>query len=221
MSMSNDDRAAIDQLFGRLADTERRSPPRDAEAEAFIRDHVGRQPGAPYFMAQTIVVQDHALKDAERRIADLEARLSARDQPGSLYPSGFGASPQSAAPSPVPQGGPWSQPQPAAAGNWQQNPAAPAAPQASSFGGGGFLAGAAQTAMGVAGGMLIGNVVSRMFGGFGGFGGGERVVEEPEIIKEDVFVNDGQQSTADASPADDGGGFFDSFLGGGDDDDTV
>ena len=73
MSMSNEDRATIDQLFGRLADTERRSPPRDAEAEAFIRDHVGRQPGAPYFMAQTIVMQDYALKEAERRIADLEA----------------------------------------------------------------------------------------------------------------------------------------------------
>ncbi len=218
MSMSNDDRAAIDQLFGRLADTERRSPPRDADAEAFIRDHVGRQPGAPYFMAQTIVVQDHALKEAERHIADLEARLAARDQPGSLSPSGFGASPRSAAPPPATQGGPWSQPQPAAAaGNWPQNPAPPAAPQASPFGGGGgFLAGAAQTAMGVAGGMLIGNVVSRMFGGFGG---GERVVEEPEVVKEDVFVNDDQQATADAAPADDGGGFFDGLFGG--DDDTV
>ncbi len=217
MSMSTDDRAAIDQLFGRLADTERRSPPREAEAEAFIRDHVGRQPGAPYFMAQTIVVQDHALKEAERRIADLEARVAARDQPGSLYPSAFGAPSQSAAPPSAPQGGPWSQPQPAAAaGTWQQNPAPPVAPQASPFGGGGFLAGAAQTAMGVAGGMLLGNVVGRMFGGFGG---GERVVEEPEIVKEDVFVNDDQQQTADAAPADDGGGFFDSFFGG--DDDTV
>ena len=106
MSMSNEDRAAIDQLFGRLAETERRSPPRDAEAEAFIRDHVGRQPGAPYFMAQTIVMQDYALKEAERRIADLEAKLSSRDQPGSLYPSGFGAGSQ-AAPQPAQQGGPW------------------------------------------------------------------------------------------------------------------
>ncbi len=218
MSMSNDDRAAIDQLFGRLADTERRSPPRDAEAEAFIRDHVGRQPGAPYFMAQTIVVQDHALKDAERRIADLEARLAARDQPGSLYPSGFGASSQGAVPPSAPQGGPWTQPQASTAGNWPQNPAPPVAPQASPFGGGGFLAGAAQTAMGVAGGMLIGNVVSRMFGGFGGFGG-ERVVEEPQIVKEDVFVNDDRTSTADAAPNDDGGGFLDSIFGG--DDDTV
>ena len=218
MSMSNDDRAAIDQLFGRLADTERRSPPRDAEAEAFIRDHVGRQSGAAYFMAQTIVVQDHALKDAERRIADLEARLAARDQPGSAYPSGFGASPQSVAPPSVAQGGPWSQPQPAAVGNWPQNPAPPVAPQAAPFGGGGFLAGAAQTAMGIAGGVLLSHAIGSMFSGFGGFGGGERVVEEPTIVKEDVTVEDPQQSTADAAPADDGGGFFDSFFGGGDDD---
>jgi len=217
MSMSNEDRAAIDQLFGRLADTERRSPPRDAEAEAFIRDHVGRQPGAPYFMAQTIVMQDYALKEAERRIAELEGKLSSRDQPGSLYPSGFGAGSQ-AAPQPAGQGGPWGQ-QPAAAppaGPWSQN----AAQQGSRFGGGGFLAGAAQTAMGVAGGVLLGNAIGSMFGGgFGGLSGGERVVEENNTVNEDVTVNDDSQSVADADtgPADDGGGFFDSFFGGGDD----
>lgn len=217
MSMSNEDRAAIDRLFGRLAETERHAPPRDAEAEAFIRDHVGRQPGAPYFMAQTIVMQDYALKDAEKRIADLESRLSARDQPGSLYPSGSGAQGQAAA-QPAAQGGPWSQ-APAAppAGPWSQN----AAPQGSRFGGGGFLAGAAQTAMGVAGGVLLGNAIGSMFGGgFGGFGGGERVVEENNTVNEDVTVNDDNQSVADADtgPADDGGGgFFDDFFGGGDD----
>ena len=228
MSMSNQDRETLDTLFSRLADAERRAAPRDAEADALIRDHIARQPGAPYFMAQTIVMQDYALKEAQRRIADLESRDAGREQPGNLFPSGFGAQQAAPAAAPAPaQSGPWSQPAAAApAGPWSQ----PVAPARS----GGFLAGAAQTAMGVAGGVLLGNAISGLFGhGLGGFGrlgglGGERIVEEPTVINEDVFVNDNRQDDSQADDrqaaldqsADDdtsGGGIFDSFFGGSDD----
>ena len=44
------------------------------ESEAFIRDKIARQPGAPYYMAQTIVIQEQALAAAEARLAELEAQ---------------------------------------------------------------------------------------------------------------------------------------------------
>lgn len=55
--MDKNDRQAIENLFEKLATVERQSPQRDAELETFIRDKIARQPGAPYYMAQTIVVQ--------------------------------------------------------------------------------------------------------------------------------------------------------------------
>ena len=87
--MDRNDRQAIEDLFDKLASVERQSPPRDAESEAFIRDKLTRQPGAPYYMAQTIVVQEQALAAAEARLADLEtqARASAN---GGFFGSLFG-----------------------------------------------------------------------------------------------------------------------------------
>ena len=72
--MDRNDRQAIEALFDKLATVERQSPPRDGESEALIRDKLARQPGAPYYMAQTIVIQEQALAAAEARLAELEAQ---------------------------------------------------------------------------------------------------------------------------------------------------
>ena len=69
--MDRNDRQAIEDLFKKLADVDRSSPRLDAEAETFIRERIARQPGAPYYMAQTIVVQEQALAAAEKRIEAL------------------------------------------------------------------------------------------------------------------------------------------------------
>ena len=74
--MDRNDRQAIEDLFDKLATVERQSPPRDAESETFIRDKIARQPGAPYYMAQTIVVQEQALAAAEARLAELEEQAA-------------------------------------------------------------------------------------------------------------------------------------------------
>ena len=155
--MDQNDRQAIEGLFGKLSEVERTAGPRDEDAEALIRDQVARQPASPYFMAQTIVVQEQALNAAQQRIEDLEYELSSRPQSGGLFSSLFGGGsrpaqpapmqrPMSAAPAPEPASGPWGQ-----QGGQQR--------------GGGFLAGAAQTAMGVAGGVLLGNAIAGMFAG--------------------------------------------------------
>lgn len=123
--MDQQDRVAVERLFERMKDFAQSAPERDAEAERFIADRLRRQPGAAYYMAQTVVAQEQALEAAEARIAELERS---------------GASARPASP------GPWSR---------QQAPRA----------GGGFLAGAAQTAMGVAGGVLLANMLGGLFGG--------------------------------------------------------
>ena len=72
--MTPQERDLILGLFHRLT-----PPPAgdiDQEARELI-DRLGReQPLALYMLAQTALVQEHALKGAQARIADLEARLA-------------------------------------------------------------------------------------------------------------------------------------------------
>lgn len=180
--MDYNDRQAIEGLFGKLSHVESQSGPRDAEADAFIRDRIASQPGAPYFMAQTIVVQEQALNEAQRRIEELEYQLSSRPASGGgFFSSLFGSNSQPARPAPrgmsngmaggiatgaaapaampgQPHAGPrnpWGQQQAQGYGQGYGQPAR----------GGGFLAGAAQTAMGVAGGVLLGSAIAGMLSG--------------------------------------------------------
>jgi len=130
--LSREDRSAIEGLFDRLADVERQGAHRDPEAEALIRQEIARAPNSTYYMAQTIVVQEQALKEAERLIEELQRQLG-----GHLQPK---RSP------------------------WGQQPEQPYDRRGMQpGGGGGFLAGAAQTALGVAGGVLLGNMIAGMF----------------------------------------------------------
>ena len=150
--MDRNDQSAIEDLFAKLATVERQSPQRDAGAEAFIRERIAAQPGAPYYMAQTIVVQEQALRAAQARIEELEGQAVAAAgearQPGGPFGSLFGDSRPNRRAGSVPSGG-------RVGGAASQRPL-PAAQR----GGGSFLAGAAQTAMGVAGGMLLANVIA-------------------------------------------------------------
>ncbi len=136
--LSSDDRRAIEGLFARLRDVERRTPPRDPEAEALIRESIARQPGASYYMAQTVLVQEHALEVAERRIRELENELRTGRR-GADERYRIGAEDHGR------PRGPWDRDE-----RYER--------------GGGFLAGAAQTALGVTGGILLGNTIAGMFG---------------------------------------------------------
>lgn len=168
--LNREDRDAIEGLFRRLEDVQRRADPRDPEAESLIHESIQRQPAAPYYMAQTILVQEHALSIAERRIAELEDEIE----------RARGARP------PAPQRGPWDR----TAGPDHR--------------GGGFLAGAAQTALGVTGGVLIGSAIAGMLGG------GAATAAEPQPAPE-------PEPEVDDAGGDDGGDFgdFDGFDFGG------
>jgi uncharacterized protein len=165
--MDSNDSQAINALFSKLAQVEQQSPPRDGQAEAFIRDKTAAQPGAPYYMAQTIIVQEQALNAAQKRIEELEGQADrAPAGGGGLLGSLFGGGQGARGRGSVPRAG--SQPR----GYDEPGYGAPAASPwgrtggalGGGAGGGGFLAGAAQTAMGVAGGVLLGNAIAGMFG---------------------------------------------------------
>ena len=157
--MQDQDRQAISGLFARLAQVGRQAPHRDAEAEAYIAEEMRRQPGSAYYMAQTIVAQEAALTEAQRRITEMESRPAAQAGGGFLSRL-FGPAQQAPArpaPAPRPMAPPaQQQSQPPAGGAWGPAPRA---------GGGGFLAGAAQTAVGVAGGMMMANMLTGMLAG--------------------------------------------------------
>ncbi len=78
--MDRNDQQAIDGLFSKLAHVEQQSGQRDAASDRFIQERVSQQPSAPYYMAQTIVVQEQALDAAQRRIEELEYQASHAQQ---------------------------------------------------------------------------------------------------------------------------------------------
>jgi uncharacterized protein len=147
--MDSTERQVIDELFAKIRRAEGQSGPRDAEAEARIRQHVAQQPASPYYMAQAIIIQEQALAAANARIEQLERQLS--DRPAGGFLGGlFGAGGSRPLPA-----------QPSSADGWDPRVAAYANPRHGR--GGGFLAGAMQTAIGVAGGVLLGSAIASMF----------------------------------------------------------
>jgi hypothetical protein len=169
--MTPQERQLVTDLFDRLATLE--SQPRDPDAERTIIEGLRRAPNATYALVQTTLVQDEALKRADARIRELEARLG--DEP-TERPTGFldgmrdallgrrepsrGGSVPSVRPAQA-------QPQPqdreaalAPAAPWRQGPAP----------GGSFLGTAAAAATGVIGGSLLLDGIRSMMGHQGSYG---------------------------------------------------
>jgi hypothetical protein len=167
--MDQTEKQVIDGLFDRLRQAEHGSGPRDAEAERHIANLVSQQPAAPYYMAQAILVQEHALKTAQERIAELEGEI--KEAPSVAAGGGFlgglfGGNPAQVRErqnsGSVPRtGGGFRYPREEAN---EDAPESPVAKYNRTGQGGGFLAGAMQTAVGVAGGVVVGNMLASMFG---------------------------------------------------------
>ena len=199
MAMNSQDRQAIEQLFARLEEVERQSPPRDSEAERFIQQRMARQPGSAYYMAQSIVALEQALADANQRLEQVERQGSR----GSLMPKRLDAYEDEGDTAPPRGGG--SVPNVGPTGAYRQQQAEGA--------GGGFLAGAFQTALGVSGGMLLGNAIGSIFGS-GKAQAAESRREEPQ---KDENHDDGDEDDNEDDDGGGGGGFLDSIFGDGDD----
>lgn len=176
--MNSEEQTLIDGLFSRLQQAETDSAPRDAQAEARIKEHMARQPAVGYYMTQSILVQEHALqsldaqnKQQAQQIQQLQDELqrAKATQPapasgGGFLSSIFGGSSRDPQPAPSNSGVGWREParpafgQPAPQQNYQPPQAPVAAPAGS-----GFLGGAMKTAAGVAGGVLLAEGISSLF----------------------------------------------------------
>ncbi|WP_163882226.1 DUF2076 domain-containing protein [Rhizobium laguerreae] len=179
--MSPEERQLLTALFDRVRTAA--ATPRDRDAEALIDQATREQPSATYYLAQAVIVQEKGLeaaanhiKELEEHVRQLEAGESEHrqaEQGGGFLSSIFGNT-QTQQPAPVPSNpGPWGQQSrgyddPRGDGNarqTQQQPTGPWSQQADApSAGGSFLRGAVGTAAGVAGGMLLANSLSGIFG---------------------------------------------------------
>lgn len=188
--MTPQERDVIAGIFDRLKQAA--NQPRDPEAERYIADRLREQPYAPYAMAQAVYVQEQALTNLQAQVEELQAQVRemqererapqpAPQQSGGFLSGIFGGGAQAPArPGSVPSfpqraeqapSGAWTRQQPMQPG--QQPGMMGAAPQpgpwsnqaAPQQGGGGFMASALTTAAGVAGGLVLGNVLTNAFGG--------------------------------------------------------
>jgi uncharacterized protein len=165
--MNAQEKQLIEDLFARLRNFD--GGEKDPEAERLIQDLIRRSPDAPYYLAQTVIVQQQALERAEARMRQLEAAARQPQDTGragsflggsSVPQSGSRYTPPSApqqGPDPVtpPSNNPWASPGRAGAG------------------GGGFLSSALTTAAGVAGGVFLADGIRSLFGGGQASAGGD------------------------------------------------
>ena len=143
--MEQQEKQMVTDLFNKLKQAEDQSGPRDANADQFIREVVASQPSAPYYMAQAILVQEHALKNLNQRVQELEQEMTKRPASGGGFLGGLfgaGGNAPSRPPTTATNAGPFQ--------NARQ---------------GSFLGNAMQTAVGVAGGMLAANALAGLFAG--------------------------------------------------------
>ncbi len=197
---------------------------KDPDAEQMIQQTLGRNPDALYVLAQTVLVQGYALKQAQGQIAELRGQLDqARGQGqetkhGSFLGNLLGRleEPQRAA-APPPAAGPG----PYAGTGYGPGLAYPAGgypiPNAPSAGGG-FLQSAMQTAAGVAAGAFAFEGIESLMHGFGhggGFGGEYGGGRPEEVINNyygDSSPREHREGFADAGASELGGDRHESGL---------
>lgn len=99
--MDQNTQQLIDNLFNRIQQAEKQGGSRDQEAQSLIDKHLIQQPSAPYYMAQTMVMQEATMKQLHARVEALEQQIrQAQNQPRGGFLSGlFGGNRNHAQPS--------------------------------------------------------------------------------------------------------------------------
>jgi hypothetical protein len=173
--MDSQERQLISGLFDRMRGVG--AIQKDADAEALINQQVRQIPDSAYLLVQSVLVQEHALQQADQRIRELEERVQSLESQAQRAPANggflgglFGGGRQSAPPATASRqsagfgGVPAAGARPMAGGSpWGAQPAQPAA-------GGSFMRSAMATAAGVAGGMLLADGIRNMMSGGAGAG---------------------------------------------------
>ncbi len=207
--MTPQEQQMIDGLISRIRNTAVQD--KDTAAEQRLQQGLAGYPDSTYVLAQTVLVQQYGLQQAQSQIADLKAQNAtlqdqmqqvgqaheqAKSSGGSFLSHIFGSGSSQSAPPPQN-----AQYQSVNSGNYppQNYPAQGYAPPPAGYpapssgggmfgGGGGFLQGAMQTAAGVAAGEVAFRGIEDLFHGFGG-GGGERGFAGPGGDGGETVVN--------------------------------
>jgi uncharacterized protein len=190
--MNSEERQLIANLFERLRTLD--STAKDPEADQFIRDLIRQFPDAPYFLVQSVLVQEQALRNADARIRALEeAARGEGDRPRSFLGGARSGDTGSR---------PLSSSEPSDEGPWSRSSRPQATPQGDSRPGG-FLSSALSTATGVAGGMFLADSIRSLFGGVGGrsyFGSGDTAIKTDQAAL-DRAQDEAQDAEDDAQKA--------------------
>ena len=181
--MTSQEQQLLQDLCARLTLTQ--GQPKDAQADAELRQGLSGAPDATYWLAQRTLMLEQALQQAQQQIARLQQQVQQAQQSqnpqsaGSFLSGGlgthFGRAPErnegawNAQPQAPAQAQPPAQFQPAVQpSSWRDrfsgSSAAPQAYAQPAAGGGSFLGGAVAAAAGAAGGMLLANGLSNWMG---------------------------------------------------------
>ncbi|MGM3175746.1 DUF2076 domain-containing protein [Dickeya lacustris] len=228
--MQSEEQRLIDGLFQRLKTTETSTGPRDLKAEQQINEYLRQQPAAPYYMAQSIIIQEAALKQMDQRLKELEMEINRLKQEAAARPaqssggflSGlFGGGRQNTAQPAQPTGG-YGQPSGFSQPGYNNQPMGYTPPPAQGYGqpgygqpgyaqpapsrAGGFMSGALQTAAGVAGGVVLAEMLTGMFNH-------SKPEEIVNIVNETSIINENSLPDVDDSFRDFGSDSLDTFNG--------
>ncbi|AYN24863.1 DUF2076 domain-containing protein [Buchnera aphidicola] len=164
--MKDEEKSLIENLFHRLKKTEINSSERDDIADDLIQNLVKKQPYSSYYMVQTILVQETAIKKMSLKIEELKNKISVLNSDQVKKKPSFLSSFLRKDPS--------SQSESYNNNIWKKNqntlescntnvPMSSTATTTASSNNSGFLKNALQTATGVAGGMILGNMLMNIF----------------------------------------------------------
>lgn len=198
--MLAEERQMIESLSERLREAQPNIQ-KDKEAAALIEEKIAGQKDVVYQLTQAALLQEHALGQAQQQITQLRAELEQQRQQATQKPGGsflgnlFGGNKNQQPPSSHAQNFAGGQQQFAGTpGQYHSGPQQGgfmgAAPQQGA--GSSFLRNAAAGAVGVAGGMLLFEGLSNMFGS------SAHAAAPSEVINETV-INEAPAESADAS----------------------
>lgn len=167
--MKDEEKNLIENLFHRLKTTELNSFERDNSADKLIQQLVKKQPSSSYYMAQTILIQETAIKKMSDKIEELKKKIKIlkteeSNKKPSFLSNFFKTNPTSQTLSH--DNNVWKNKENHLQSHYSNpsmsSPTMQSSPIATNNRSG-FLSNALQTATGVAGGMILGNMLMNVF----------------------------------------------------------
>ncbi|AEO08539.1 hypothetical protein BAKON_181 [Buchnera aphidicola str. Ak (Acyrthosiphon kondoi)] len=167
--MKDEEKSLIENLFHRLKKIESSSSERDSSANELIQNLTKKQPSSSYYMVQTILIQETAIKKMSMQIEELKARIKMLNGEDINKKPSFLSSffkKNSTLHTGSNNSNLWKKKEDILPPNYANTTILPTnqvLPTANNNRSSSFLSNALQTATGVAGGMILGNMLMNVF----------------------------------------------------------